>query len=161
MKQSKELYEALKKIFGTESNVIPAVVISVDKPACTCVVEFDELQIEDVRLRAAVSPGGDGVLLFPKVGSAVLVEKIGSKEDYFITMVSEVEEVRWKVDNTTFKVANGFTMTVGSESVRTILVDLMAQIKLLTVPTNVGPSGVPLNAAAFTAIENRIKTVFK
>ena len=161
MKTAKELHDALKKIFGTESNVIAAVITSVDKVACTCVVEFDELQIEDVRLRAAVSPGGDGALLFPKVGSAVLVEKIGSKEDYFITMLSEVDEVRWKVDNTTFKVANGFTMTAGTESVRTILVDLMAQIKLLTVPTNVGPSGVPLNAAAFTAIENRIKTVFK
>ncbi len=134
MKEAKELVQVLKGLMLDGSNVIPAVVVSVDKAACTCVVEFDELPIEDVRLRAAVSPGGDGVLLFPKVGSAVLVEKIGSKEDYFITMVSEVEEIKWLVDGCTLNInSTGFKIDKNGVSLADIIDNFFGQVKALNL----------------------------
>ena len=161
MKQAKELYKALKDAIGTGTEVFPAIVKAVDKGADTCEVEMDELEIGGVRLRAAVEPGGSGVKHYPEIDSVVLVQKIGDKEEHFVTMMSEVEEVVYEIDTTVFRVKNGVRIAKGNESLRDVIVDLISAIKLITVPTNVGPSGVPLNVAAFTAIETRFKQIIQ
>lgn len=52
--------------------------------------------------------------------------------------------------------ANGHTIKRGSESLKSILEDLIDAILTETHPTGTGPSGTPINAATYTAIKNRI-----
>ncbi len=73
------------------------------------------------------------------------------------------EAHEWKIVNNTTTLLlsrSGFTIKRGSESVKKIFSDLMDEIIKITVPTGTGPSGVPVNAAAFTAIKTRLDNLF-
>lgn len=55
----------------------------------------------------------------------------------------------------------GPTLKKGSESLKTILADLITQLEALTVTTAMGPSSVPINVTAITAIKTRINAFFE
>lgn len=55
----------------------------------------------------------------------------------------------------------GPTLKKGGESLKAILVDLLAQILAETHPTAVGPTGPPINSAAYVAIKTRIENFFE
>jgi len=44
-------------------------------------------------------------------------------------------------------------------ALKELIQELIEQIKILTVPTGVGPSGPPVNAAAFESINQRLSTI--
>ena len=83
--------------------------------------------------------------LIPKIGSIVIVGLIG-KNDHYLAMTSEIDKVSLRTD---------------TEDMKELLADLLTAIKVLTVPTSVGPSGVPINIADFTAIETRLNDFFE
>ena len=56
---------------------------------------------------------------------------------------------------------NGWTIKRSTESLKKIISDLIDQINILTVTTPMGPSGVPINITAFTAIKNRLPNLFE
>lgn len=133
MKQSKELYNALRKVLYNGPEVFPAFVKSVDKDNCTCDVEYDGLEIGDVRLRATIKQNEKGAKIFPKVGSVVLVQRLGEKEEFFITFFSEVEEIKFEVEGVRFKVdASGIEMNNGNASMREVMDDLFGQVKAIS-----------------------------
>lgn len=67
-----------------------------------------------------------------------------------------------KVGNTELDVTqSGFTVKRSSESLKTILTDLIDAILTETHPTSTGPSGTPINAAQYTAIKNRLPNLFE
>jgi len=47
----------------------------------------------------------------------------------------------------------------GGNTLKDLLGQLIDAIKAITVPTAVGPSGVPINAAAFDAVKNQLSTM--
>lgn len=47
----------------------------------------------DVRKRAAIKDGTDGILITPSAGSTVLVSRIGESDELFIEMYSEIESL--------------------------------------------------------------------
>lgn len=55
----------------------------------------------------------------------------------------------------------GLTLKKGSETLKVINSDLLNAIIQHTHPTGTGPSGTPINAAAFTAISNRLPNLFE
>lgn len=65
------------------------------------------------------------------------------------------------IDNTRVELKNGVLIQRGSETLKAIISDLIDQINLIVVPTNVGPSGNPINATAFTAIKTRVANLLK
>jgi hypothetical protein len=77
------------------------IVESVDKPKSICSVrllEDDGLVIPNVRLQAIDSEQDNGWLIFPKVGTTVILGKLDNINTFFVAMFSEVEEIYLKVD---------------------------------------------------------------
>lgn len=71
-------------------------------------------------------------------------------------------QYRIKIGTSDFKITNsgGFAIKRGSESLRTILSDLLTALAAETHPTAVGPTGVPLNVASYVALQARLNTLF-
>ena len=161
MKHAKELVESLRNVLGNADPVFPAIVKAVDKNNNTCDVEFNEMELGEVRLQATIKQNSIGFKIYPAVDSVVLVQRLGNKGELFIIMYSEVEEVLIQVDTTVLDIKNGFVIKKGNESLKKLMNDLIAEVKKIVVPTNVGPSGTPLNNAAFDAINTRVNNLLK
>lgn len=97
-----KLRTALKQMFDTGSEVVTAVVTAIDEDTCTCSATVDELEITDVQLRAVIDDK-KGFVIFPKVGSTILVQKLGDKEEFFVTMFSEIDGVLIQKDEDTLQ----------------------------------------------------------
>lgn len=121
-----------------------ATVLSVDKSANTCDVEplDNTAELVEVRLQAG---NGKGLVMYPVVGSVVVVSFF-SRDDAYVSLVSEVEL---------------FDIQTQNESLKAIITDLCSAIKTLTVTTPSGPSGTPINFAQFDTITNRLNNLFK
>lgn len=89
----KILYEQIDKRLPLLLNT--GKVKSVDKDKCTIVITPDDKgdDLPDVRLRAVIDDNQTGVLLFPKVDSAVVYASIENQEaNCMVLMFSEIEE---------------------------------------------------------------------
>lgn len=161
MKHAKELVDAIKNITGIPDSVFPAVVTSVDKTLNVCDVSYGDMEFGNVRLQAIIKADTKGLKIYPVVNSVVLVERIGSNGEMSIAMYSEIESVSVQVDVTTMVVNDGFLFQKNAETLKKILDDLLDGINQIIVPTNVGPSGTPLNATTFTAIKRRVDQLLK
>lgn len=161
MKHAQEMVNAIKKITAVDDPVFSAVVKSVDKINNTCDVEFNGMELGEIRLQAIIKANTKGLILYPIVDSLVIVQRLGKAGDFFITMYSEVEEILLKVGDSTLNVKDGFLLQRNTETLKKLFDDLIDQIKLIVVPTGVGPSGNPINAAAFDAIKTRAAQLLK
>ena len=172
--RTEAIRKKLQEMFSGEDQVFLATVKEVDENEFTCTVLIDdELEYTDVRLRSVIDQQKQGFAFVPKVGSMVLVGRIGNSDQLFVALFSEVnkvlmtagslevtvdpEKVEVKKGSSTFRQTEaGFTFTRSNEGLKKLLQDLITEITQLTVPTGVGPSGMPINAAAFTAIKTRV-----
>ena len=185
-RQIEDIARALRSLAGQKQTlVIPAQVKKIDKDNLTCTVEFESLEYE-ARLTAIVDSNGGRSAILPKQDSWVLcVPVAGNEADLVVIAYSEIESisivhdnVKITTDSTGVVIENGQTKLQiqnneiniisagkveikGLESLKTILDDLITQITMLTVPTGVGPSGVPINSAAFNLIKTRLNNVLK
>ena len=164
----------LQELFAGYEQVFPVTIKEVNEDDFTCTVVFDgELEYTDVRLRSVIDAGKQGFCFIPKVGSMVQVGRIGNSEQLFVTLFSEVDKVLMTsgslevtVDQAKVEIKKGnavlrqteagFTMIRSGEGLKKVLEDLITAITQLTVPTGVGPSGMPINTAAFQSIKTRI-----
>ena len=141
--------------------IIPVTVTAINEDDTVAVEFSDDSVIDDVRLRSVVKDGNK-VLIIPTVGSVVLVGRIENSEEYVVLAVEEISEIKYVIGDTTFSMTDaGFLIQRGTETNKKLLQDILSRIEELTVPTNTGPSGVPLNKAAFTAIKNRVQNLFR
>ena len=140
-----ESIAALSKAQKSTDNVFYGTVKAVDKPALTCEVEpiNGDAWVLDARLSADTAK--QGFIVYPKVGSVVAVV-MESEVAGFVAMVSEVDR---------------FTFKSETEDLKEILADLLTAIKAITVPTNTGVSGIPVNSATFTAIGTRLDSILE
>lgn len=96
-----DVRKALLAMFPSQT-VMLGKVVEVDKEKVSCKVELvsnAEIVLEGVRLRAVDDEQDKGLVLFPKVGSAVLVGKIENMTAYYIAMFSELESVSLITDS--------------------------------------------------------------
>lgn len=161
MKSAKDLVDTLRNILGNEVAVMPAVVVSVDKDLNVCEVQVNGLEFGEVRLQATVKQNAKGFKVFPAEGSVVMIERLGKLGDFFVTMTSEVDEIVADLDNTRFSLKDGIELKRGNETLKAIISDLLDEIGQIVVPTNVGPSGIPINKPAFDAIKLRVAQLLK
>lgn len=132
-----------------------AKITSVDIKARTCKVDIRGTEYEQVMLYSVEQPDSKGLCIIPAEGSTVLVEHVAGSERLYVTMFSVVDEVLLTIGETTLKVTDkGTTITRDSSGLKKTLSDLCDAIVKLTVTTNVGQSGVPINAADFTKIKD-------
>lgn len=145
---------AVDAILKAARNQIPvqtrvAKVTSVNEQEMTCDVDVEGLAPRKrVRLRAVIS-GSGGFVVIPQVGSYVLIGLIDNKpESCVVVATSDV---------------SSYVIKTEQESLKKIIADLIDAINQITVncATPNSPSGVPLNALAFTAIKQRLNLLLK
>lgn len=107
MKASGKIYEfylAIKKMIAKEIPMvlIPVVVVSVDKEKAQCEVkEEDGDNYSNVRLKSVMDDSNIGVVLYPKVGSQVLIGRImNDPNNLFVMKYNEVESALITIGNT-------------------------------------------------------------
>jgi hypothetical protein len=161
MKQAKDLAAAMKNMVDKGDHALRGKVVSVDKNKAACEVEINGLEIGEVRLQANIKTNQKGFKVYPLQGSDVIVERLGREGDFFVSMVSEVEEVLLEIGNVSLQITDGFLLKKNNDTAEKILSDFVDEVMKIVVPTNVGPSGNPINNPAFAAIKNRIKQLFK
>jgi len=71
------------------------------------------------------------------------------------TISNKAGDIEINLDGSKVEVKNNI------ESLKTILDDIITAINSITVPTGVGPSGVPINAAQFISIQQRLDLLMK
>jgi len=151
------------------------IVQSVDENKRTCTVQIGEIDYEDVLLYSVENSDLKGFVLIPVVNSTVLVSRIAGSDRFFVDLFSEIDRILFTCgdkmsmsidketvsilsDKTTFKITqSGFTVTQSDFGLKKTLNDLLTALKQLTVPTGVGPSGIPINVASFQQIQQDLE----
>lgn len=95
----------------------------------------------------------------------------GGSEDKFRLVFSDGTVIEYDtaghrltatVGDTDFQVSqDGYTIKRGGESLMQIMDDLLMAIQAETHPTSTGPSGPPVNAADYVAIQQRLPDLFE
>ena len=116
-------------------------------------------EIFDVRLQAESETGG--LVIFPKVGSMVLVVFL-NKNNAAVVNTSEIEKFSLVIEPCTFEVdSTGFLLKKENETLKKLIADLIKAIKAMKFTTNNGPTINLINIAAFIALENRFNQFLK
>lgn len=158
-----ELAQSLRDITKTSDEVYAKVceVLEIDQDEKTINVKpvDDTAEIYNVRLQAESETGG--LVLFPKVGSMVLVVFI-NKNNAAVVNTSEVEKLSLVIESCSFEVDNsGFLLKKENETLKKLMADLIKAIKALKFTTNNGPTINLINIADFIALENRFNQFLK
>jgi len=154
-KVAREFYEKLKALSAGKDDILPVTVKQVDQASRTVDVEFDGMPIGDVRLQSITVPGQKGNVLFPSVGSMVLIERMGTGNEFFVTLFSELDEYIIEIDKTTVRAnAKGVLIQRGEKNLKPVLNEfinntqkLIDEINKIVVAIGNGP-----NIAALTQI---------
>lgn len=132
------------------TQVLGGTVLRVDTGRAVCDVQPADIgapELLDVQLRAVDDGSSKGFVLWPVVGSAVLVGLIeNDPNNCFVAAVSQVES---------------FTLSTQTDSLAALFTDLLAALEQLTVTTAVGPSGPPINALSFQQLAQRGKQLLR
>lgn len=161
MTKEEELRLALLKLFS-KSPFFIATVAEVDESDYSCTVkDFANNEYPGVRLKSSVD-ARNGFIIVPKINSEVIVSSLKSDSTAcFVVVFGEVEKVINTISGTAFTInKDGFVIKRSAESLKKIISNLIDQINTITVPTGTGPSGVPVNATAFSAIKTRLDNLF-
>jgi len=175
MKKVDEISKLLnRRLSNAAAGTFDAMVMEVDEQKRTCKVKVGNIEYEDVSLFRTEDETLKGFCLIPKIHSLVLVSRIGGSNMLYVSMFSEIVKVIITVNDeerdkdreittpdknlATFEISvDGFKITRNDSGLKKTLSDLCDAITQLTVPTNAGPSGIPINAAKFNAIKMELK----
>ena len=171
--------EAIKKLANTNDEVYAKVceVLEIDQDEKTVNVKpvDDTAEIYNVRLQAESETGG--LVLFPKVGSMVLVVFI-NKNNAAVVNTSEIEKLELVIEKSELQIDKdkflfkreqvqlevdqaGFLLKKENETLKKLMADLITAIKALKFTTNNGPTINLINIADFIALENRFNQFLK
>lgn len=116
-REKEELLKALRDHCNPGDQVMVAEVISVSQGEDTVEISLDGLELADVRLRSIIDSQGNRVVVYPAVGSTVLVGKIGHSSQYYIQAVGEVDKVLCRIGDMKLEVTDsGFVYNEGSHT---------------------------------------------
>lgn len=155
--------DAIKKLANSNDEVYAKVceVLEIDQDEKTVNVKpiDDTAEIYNVRLQAESETGG--LVLFPKVGSMVLVVFI-NKNNAAVVNTSEIEKLELVIESVELKIdSTGFLLKKENETLKKLMADLITAIKALKFTTNNGPTINLINIADFIALEDRFNQFLK
>lgn len=150
--KKKKITEAFKALGIQPEQSFAAKVVSVKEE--TIVVDDDGYTYYGVRLKATVNGSGNNILLKPKVGSFVIVSRINKGEDWYVSMVSEV-------DNVIISISSKFTLKNAQISFKELLNDIITEFKNAIITTPAGAGNVsPTTQAKLEKINKKINQLF-
>lgn len=120
------------------SKIMKVTAVDLSTYTCTCIDVGTDLEYYNIRLQKHF-------ISIPLVNSYVIVSFL-DKENAFVSLIEEVD---------TYIIKNN------DVDLKNILSDLLSALKALTVTTNMGASGTPINIQDFIAVENNLKKFFK
>ncbi len=132
--------------------------------------------IDNVLINAV--PGEEeGMTLVPTDNSYVVIGAVEGSGQWVILKAGELDKAEIKKGNvmltvdaggiqcrkgdTIIKLNNKIAISNAGENLYGLMKDLLAAIKVLTVPTPAGASGVPVNLADFVALELRVDNLLQ
>lgn len=152
-------------------STIYGTVLEVNEENRTCKVQIGDIEYEDVLLYAIENGGLKGWVQIPAKDSQVLVSRVDGSDRLYVSMYSVIDKIILTIgdkmtietdadkavvkQNTTLLriTAKGLTFKRDSSGLKKSLTDLLSALEKLTVTTNIGPSGIPINVADFTKIK--------
>ena len=141
---------------------------SVDLEAMTCDVTLSSGVVAGGVLLNGITESTLGVIPIPTDGSLVWVAALDGASKYGVVRCSSVLKVLVAIGDVTGEVSDGkvywkqgageltmqggkISVKNGSTDLKTVLNNILSHVQAITVPTGVGPSGVPINAADFVS----------
>lgn len=166
MDPATEFNQALQRLTDSRISmtIIPAVVESVNEAVGTCdVTALGDMTLYDVRLRASINGELSEFVVYPEIGSQILIANIGQRSpEYVVVSYSEVTKLAFKAGTTSFiATAAGVQIIRDGQNLGQQLSALISQIQAITVPVTTAPgvSGPPANTAAFEPIRTALTTI--
>ncbi|UWY28798.1 hypothetical protein N4T20_02485 [Flavobacterium sp. TR2] len=158
-----DLRDTLQNLTQTSDEVYAKVceVMEIDQDEKTVNVKpvDDTAEIYNVRLQAESETGG--LVLFPKVGSMVLVVFI-NKNNAAVVNTSEIEKLSLVIESCKFEAdSSGFLLQKENETLKKLMADLIKAIKALKFTTNNGPTINLINIEDFIELETRFNGFLK
>ncbi len=102
---------------------------------------------ETVRL-VAIDEAQDYCLIYPKIGSKVIVGRLENTDELFLIQCSEVEKVIVKMGLLKFEmIDNKFKIESGGANLKSILNQVLQQLQVLAITTPAGPGTGSLSPA--------------
>jgi hypothetical protein len=150
--------------YNRRTRIVPAEVISVYPGEGVCDVQDEEGNtIYDVRLRSRINEETDGLLLVPELNSWVLIGNVGGTDEEYVVLAAEaITMMSVQVETTLVTItSSGVSIQRGTDDLKSLLGDLLAAVKALTVTCAApgSPSSPPLNLASFVALEARLNNL--
>jgi hypothetical protein len=139
MSKEQEIIRRLREIAKQPLQTFVASVQEVDEEQATITaLPVGGPELTDVRLRAAIDGAEDGVILFPEVGSTVLVGIIGNDPDTaFVCRCSVVQKAKLKIGDSTLEISTeGFLMNGGSLGGLINIADLVEKLNAIEQDLN-------------------------
>ncbi len=163
MSFEKDFQDAMKRFGERGVSTFPATVVNVDKSKGTCSVKAEELTFEDVRLASVITGDNEKFFLYPSIGSSVLVSPINEDAlQLYVEVYGEVEQFKLVIGDTEVDIdSKGFHLKRQNETLRGLILELIAAIKTMKFTTNTGPTIQLINLPTFEALEPRFKTLLK
>ena len=155
---AEQIRNRLSEIAGQHGPLhsILATVVSVDENELTCVLQDDDIEINDVRLSPVIN-SKQSVTIIPKVGSWVLAVRIENDAEWMIMAADEIDKYRVTVGDLVFEMdGEKFLIKKGNENLKKICFDWIETSKNEKHMTNSGVT-ISLTTASLTAY-NSIKT---
>ena len=115
MTPEEELKRKLKAMFAAPIQVEYAKVFEIDEKEFHATVDVNYCGLETwfVRLQS-ITGCKSGVKIWPKIGSVVLVGRIGNSEERLILAYSEIDKIEWKIgDQVLVMTKDGFVINGG------------------------------------------------
>lgn len=166
MSKESEIKRLLKEIIGTDNYLIRGTVTKITGQTCSVKLNSG-LEVSDVKLKALITDENDYYILFPVVGSGVLLlMENNDLRNLTVVKVDKVGKFEF-FQNGLEVVFDSSDKKVGikneSSSLLTLFEDLTALLKQLKVFTSTGPSGTPLpdTITAIVQLEQKVNQLLK
>ncbi len=158
---NKKIGDGLKKLAAKHPDILSGVVVSVDATAHTIEVRTSLQEDTDTDTLtvslSAVSENGNGHICYPAVGSNVIIGCVDGPGEYTLIRASNIDKHVITIGGQVLTMdGTKYTIQTGSESLGSIMHDLLAALEALTVGTIGGPSTTPINLVTITAIKTRL-----
>ncbi len=160
-KNIKKIRAGIRDLLPANIEIMSAVVISVNESDLTMEARtssFEDTDAETVTVSLnAVSENNNGCILYPEVGSNVIIASVDGPGEYILVRASNITKASITIDSQVFTMdGTKYGLVNGSESLGKIMDDLLQAILNLTVSTSTGPSGTPINSSTISNIKSRL-----
>lgn len=102
-KQEEQLLDALRSHSRTADQVFVADVVSVNQDEDTIDIDIDGLEVGPVRLRSIIDSQGNRVVVYPVVGSMVLIGRIGTSDEMYVQAVGIIDKIMIRIGDMSFE----------------------------------------------------------